>query len=141
MPRKPGEMFPHVEDIQAQIKAVQANIEQDNNPNTDPNSLKKVEKRLAKLELQRKRRLADTKRKEEALINALERIQVLEKENDLRRQTGEKLSKQIESLQDQINNLDVDIDEEDEEKVESLFPNSTVLSEEVEGTYSDYTHR
>ena len=103
--------------------------------------MKKLEKRIAKQELQRKRRLADTKRKEEALINALERIQVLEKENDLRRQTGEKLSKQIESLQDQINNLDVDIDEEDEEKVEALFPNSTVLSEEVEGTYSDYTHR
>ena len=88
--------------------------------------MKKLDGRIAKLELQRKRRLADTKRKEEALINALERIQVLEKENDLRRQTGEKLSKQIESLQDQINNLDVDIDddEEDEEK-ESLFPNST----------------
>ena len=45
--------------------------------------MKKLERRIAKLELQRKQRLADTKRKEEALINALERIQVLEKENDI----------------------------------------------------------
>merc|ERR1719495_719944 len=66
LPRKPGEMFPHVEDIEAQIKALQGKIEQkDNNPNP-------------------KQRLADTKRKEEALIKALQRIQVLEKENDLR---------------------------------------------------------